>query len=229
MIRLEPEERPHTFGGPDGRTVRSLDNLRIANRRFGGIRSVVDPLGALLAARRGGVVRVLDVGCGSADIVRALTLRARALGVRLWAVGVDFDPVVVDLARAACREWPEIEILRADARRLPFADKTFDYVIASMLLHYFGLGEAERLLDSWRCLATSSVIVSDVERHWAPYFATRVLGRISSNPLFAAGHAETIRRGFTAGELMRIGSQAGFVQMRISRHFPYRLCFQGQV
>jgi SAM-dependent methyltransferase len=229
MIRLEPAERPHTFGGPGGRTVQSLDNLRIANRYFGGASSVLRPLGALLETRRSRDVRVLDVGCGSGDIARALVACARADGVRLRVVAVDADPLVAGHAAAACRDWPEIEVVCADARQPPFADRAFDYVVASMLLHYFGFDEAERLLHTWRRLATGAVIAADVERHWLPYLAIRVLAQISSSPLFDEGHRRTIRRGFTTVELARLGSRAGFAQVRVSRQFPYRLCFVGHV
>jgi SAM-dependent methyltransferase len=229
MIRLEPRDRPHSFGGPAGATVRSLANLGVANRRFGGARSVLAALGGLLEARRGGEVRVLDVGCGSGDISRVLTARARGAGVRARVVAVDADSLVVGLARMACRGWPDIEVVHADVRQLPFRDKTFDYVIASMLLHYFDFAEAERLLFQWCALATNAVVVSEVERHWLPYLAVRTLGRLSSSPLFDAGHARTIRRGFTEGELATLGSRAGFARTRISRHFPYRLCLLGQM
>ena len=228
MIRLETIETPHTFGGPAGKTTRSLDNLRIANHRFGGARSVLRPLGPLLDARRGGVVRLLDIGCGSGDIARAATMRAHAAGVRLQAIAVDSDPVVIEVARVACRDWPDIEVVRADARDLPFAAQTFDYVVASMLLHYFDFAYAERLLRTWRRLATDAVIVSDVERHWLPYLAVRLLGHVSSSPLFDAGHGRTIRRGFRPGELAQLGARAGFADPRISRHFPYRLCLLGR-
>ena len=229
MFRLRRLEQPHSFGGPDGETARSLANLHVTNRQFGGARSILGPLGGLLAARRGATVRVLDIGCGSGDIARALTVRAHAAGVRVRAVGVDADPVVVALADAACRPWPDIEIVRADARSLPFRDKTFDCVIASMLLHYFDFGEAERLLDAWRRLATVAVLVSDVERHWLPYLAVRTLGRLSASPLFDAGHARTIRRGFTESELATLGSRAGFTQTDVRRYFPHRLCLLGHV
>jgi ubiquinone/menaquinone biosynthesis C-methylase UbiE len=229
MFRLRRLEHPHSFGGPDGATVRSLGNLHVANRRFGGARSILGSLGGVLAARRGGTVRVLDIGCGSGDIARALTVSAHAAGVRVRAVGVDADPVVVGLAEAACRPWPDIEIVHADARSLPFRQKSFDCVIASMLLHYFSFGEAARLLDAWRRLATVAVLVSDVERHWLPYLAVRTLGRLSSSPLFDAGHARTIRRGFTQAELANLGSRAGFTQTVVRRYFPHRLCLLGHV
>jgi SAM-dependent methyltransferase len=227
LPRLEPDDRPHHFGGPDQATVRSLENLRVANRYFGGARSVLRPLGALLRAEPGRPVRVLDVGCGGADVPRALADWARRHAVRVRITAVDQDPVVVARAAAACRPWPEIRVVRADATRLPFAERSFDYVTSSMLLHYFGLVEAANLLASWRRLATRAVVVADVRRHWVPCAAIALLGRLSRNPLFQEGHGHTVRRGFTPKELGRLGGQAGFARMRVRRHVPFRLSLVG--
>lgn len=225
--RLEPGERPHVFGGPGGETVRTLDTLEVANRYFGGTRSVLRPLCGLLRASPAGFLRVLDVGCGGADAARALAGWARRRGLRLHVTAVDQDPAVVRRAAAACRPWPEIRVVRADATRLPFADHGFDYVMSSMLLHYFGLDEASGLLRSWRRLATRAVVVADLQRHWFPCVAIALLGRLSRNPLFRAGHGMTVRRGFTPGELGRLGAEAGFGRVRLRRHVPFRLSLVG--
>ena len=227
LPRLEPGDRPHRFGGPNDETVRSLDDLRMANRYFGGARSILRPVCGLLRSSPAGAVRVLDVGCGGADVPRALARWARRHAVRMDITAVDQDPVVVAQATAACRSWPEISIVRADAARLPFTEGSFDYVLSSMLLHYFGLAEAAGLLQGWRSLATRAVVVADVQRHWVPCAAISLLGRLSQNSLFREGHGRTVRRGFTPGELDRLGGQAGFVRMRVRRHVPFRLSLVG--
>jgi ubiquinone/menaquinone biosynthesis C-methylase UbiE len=225
--RLDPAERPHSFGGPNDETVRSLGSLQIANRYFGGARSILSPVCRLLRGRPPGTVRLLDVGCGGADVARALAGWARRRAVSLRITAVDQDPVVAAHAAAACRSWPEIRVVRADATRLPFAEQSVDIVMSSMLLHYFGLAEAAALLGHWRRLATRAVVVADVHRHWFPCVAIDVLGRISSHPLFREGHGRTVRRGFTADELRGLGRQAGFTRTRVRRHVPFRLSLVG--
>jgi len=99
--------------------------------------------------------------------------------------------------------------------------------MSSMLLHYFGLGEAAGLLAGWRKLATRAVVVADVRRHWLPCVAIDLLSRVSRHPLFREGHGRTIRRGFTPRELGHLGRQAGFARMRVRRHVPFRLSLVG--
>jgi len=167
------------------------------------------------------------VGCGDADVARALAGWARRHGLHLRITAADQDPVVVARATRACRSWPEIRVVRADAAQLPFPDRSFDYVVSSMLLHYFGLAEAAGLLGRWRALATRAVVVADLHRHWFPCAAISLLGRLSQSPLFREGHGRTVRRGFTPGELRRVGGQAGFLRMRVRRHVPFRLSLVG--
>jgi SAM-dependent methyltransferase len=227
LPRLEPGDHPHHFGGPGDETTRSLDNLRVANRYFGGTRSLLRPLCSLLRSGPAGVVRVLDVGCGGADSPLALADWARRHARRVQITVVDRDATVVARAATACGPWPEIRVVRGEAARLPFADGAFDYVTSSMLLHYFSLAEAADLLHRWRRLATRAVVVADVQRHWIPCAAIGLLGQLSGSPLFRHGHADTVRRGFTAAELGGLGRRAGFVRMRVRRHVPFRLSLVG--
>jgi len=69
--------------------------------------------------------RTLDLGCGEGRLSRDL----KHLGHDV--TGIDSSPTLVDAARAAD---PELEVLVGDATALPFADESFDCVVAFMSL-----------------------------------------------------------------------------------------------
>jgi SAM-dependent methyltransferase len=94
---------------------------------------------ALVPAPRG---RTLELGCGEGRVCRALTARGHRV------TGVDASPSLLALAAEAD---PAGDYLLADAAALPFADATFELVVAYNVLMDLddmpaGLQEAARVL-----------------------------------------------------------------------------------
>ena len=93
--------------------------------------------------------RVLDVGCGTGNLLRHLA--QRGVAIREY-VGVDLSPEMLRAARAK----PAPADLRtgwmaADAATLPLGDASFDTVVTASALHYWddavaGLAEIRRVL-----------------------------------------------------------------------------------
>jgi SAM-dependent methyltransferase len=65
--------------------------------------------------------RLLDIGCGTGNHFRHLAAKSAR------ATGVDLDRHALSLARRQV-EGPSVSLLQCDARRLPFADASFDVV-----------------------------------------------------------------------------------------------------
>jgi len=74
---------------------------------------------------------LLDIGCGSGEYLRA----AAQHGIPRFA-GIDESPERLQQAQAAC---PHAELHLARADRLPFADQSFDVVLAAQVLHEIAL------------------------------------------------------------------------------------------
>ncbi|MFQ5804444.1 MAG: class I SAM-dependent methyltransferase [Candidatus Methylomirabilales bacterium] len=132
-------------------------------------------------------------------------------------------------APAGSAAFPEIRHVQADIFALPFRPRSFDYVMASMLLHYFPLGDAARLLNELASLARRAVLVADVERHWFPCLAIEGLSRLSHDRLVRRAFRRTVLRGFTLEEMRILARSAGYVRFEVHRHFPFRLLLVGEV
>lgn len=73
--------------------------------------------------------RILDAGCGSGPLAKALVDRGASV------TGFDSSEAMISLARKRLGE--ATELLVADlGQPLPFADDTFDDVVASLVFHY---------------------------------------------------------------------------------------------
>jgi SAM-dependent methyltransferase len=199
-------------GVPESEALESLADLRRVNRWLGTHRRLRKAVRPFLASSP--QPRLLDVGCGSADIPDRIR---RSFPAPLLAVGVDIKMLHL---RAAP---PSVRRVVADVQALPFSNGTFDVVVASHFLHHFDGAEAAAVLRRLYELARRALIVDDIRRARVPYvFARSLFPFILRSPVSVADGVLSIRRAFTAAELADAFAEAG-IPVRIRRVFPYRL------
>jgi SAM-dependent methyltransferase len=199
------------LGVPEAEAIRSLRDIRRVNRWLGGRRSLLRAIRPFLG--NGG--RILDVGCGSADLPAAVV--ARSAG-RVTAVGVDLKALHLRQAPAT--------VLRtvADVRALPFAPRSFEVVTASLFLHHFDGPEVACVLAALFRLARRALIVNDLHRAVVPWiFARSVFPFVFESQVSVDDGLLSIRRAFRPHELRRAFAEAAIPRVRIDRRFPYRL------
>jgi SAM-dependent methyltransferase len=201
-------------GGVDeAEAVRSLGDLRFVNRWLGGRRALLRTVRPYLDLTSR--PRLLDVGCGSADMPAFLV---RATQGRTLAVGADLK--LLHLRQAP----PEVHPVVADVRALPFASRSFDVVTASLFLHHFDGGEVAAVLRSLYALTRRALIVNDLHRARVPYVFGRAFFRLLfRSPVSVNDGLLSIRRAFKESELRAAFEQAGIPGVDIRRSFPYRL------
>ncbi|MFN0086670.1 MAG: methyltransferase domain-containing protein [Blastocatellia bacterium] len=207
--------------------IDTLADLRRVNRYLGGVRALTRHLFPMIEATGERRIRLLDVGTGSGDIPSRIVEWARARRIEIDCVVVDLNEMAAAEAAARTRDYPEIQVVRADAMRLPFADGSFDFVIASMFLHHFETPQAASLLRSFARVARVAFIINDLRRHPIAYYTIKLLTRIfTRNRLVRNDAALSVLRGFADPDLAELAGSAG-APLRVFRHFPYRYILIG--
>lgn len=180
--------------------TRSLSDVALANRLFGGTRAVLAELGPVFAALRAAGRReatLLDVGTGMGDIPARARDVARASGVALTTVGLDAASELAVASR--CRTTHSV---CGDALALPFRDGAVDVVTCSQVLHHFVEHDARALIAELDRVARMRVVVSDLRRSLPAaagiWIASFPLG---FHPVSRHDGVVSVMRGFTEREL----------------------------
>ena len=209
---VEPERLDE--GVSNEEAASSLADLRFVNDWLGNRSRVLDAIRPHLRSGDGAAAfRLLDVGCGSADLLAWLRKRTPPS----FMVGVDIK--WLHLAQAP----EEIPCVAADARSLPFAAGSFDVVTASLFLHHFNGPDVATVLQELFRVTRRALIVNDLRRALVPYaFGRLAFPLLFKSPVSVADGLVSIRRAFTPHELAAAFADAG-IAVCIERTWPYGL------
>ncbi len=190
--------------------LRSLRDVALSNRLFGGRRAVVLEVRAILCALPSGAAHphramsLLDIGTGLGDIPQAAQRMARRLHRPLSTIGAEIVPELAHAARSACDH-----AVAADAQRLPFADASIDIVTCSQVLHHFEGADAEQLLRECSRVARTAVIVGEIRRSWWAFAGLWLSSyALGFHPVSRHDGMVSIRRGYTRVELHDLVARA---------------------
>ena len=165
---------------------------------------------------------ILDIACGHGDALRKI--RRRFPAARL--TGIDLNPWATRAAQAATDPASGIAFINGDAFAYTPAEK-FDFIITSQFTHHL---TDEQVVDFLRWLqknAAQGWFISDLHRHFFPYYGFPLLARLMFWHHFVRGDGQiSIARAFIRSEWQSLLHQAGVTgqQAAITWHIPFRLC-----
>jgi SAM-dependent methyltransferase len=198
--------------------ARSHRDIALANTLFGGTRAL-DTVLHRLAPRLPRAVTVLDVGGGPGNTLR------RTIGL-LRGHGVETTGMILDNSADVLRMAVERGLtgICGCARALPFADRSVDVTICSLLLHHFDGDDLISVLSELDRVTRERVIVADLQRSWTAaaglWFASFPL---AFHPISRHDGIASIFRGFTGAELRDLIERATGVRADVARFLGFRL------
>ena len=220
-----------------------LRNLRIINRYLGGYRSVLSGLDRLVGRGKLKRFSLLDVGTGSGDIPARITNWAQQRGIKASIVALEPEPITARVAAILTQEKTNppfipllqrgkegdfrrcgISVVRGDGNAPPFRPASFDFVLASQLLHHFSEEKIVAQLRTWSRLARRAIIISDLVRHPIAYYGIRLVTKLFTRNVMTLTDAPlSVQRAFTMAEWHELFRRAEIGPFQLFSVFPYRV------
>jgi 2-polyprenyl-3-methyl-5-hydroxy-6-metoxy-1,4-benzoquinol methylase len=211
-------------------TASLLGTLERVNRWLGGVRATLAHLQRFSRTWKPGEhIRFIDWGTGGADLPRAVVRWGRAHGFAFEVVGVDNNRAVLDYARQACQDYPEIQLIQSDIETFPAPLHSFDYALSSLFLHHLRDEQIVGLLKRSDELTGRGIIMNDLKRDlraWMWIWALTRLGQAHS--IVQHDGPLSVKRAFTRKELEKLALQAGLPYLEVRLHFGYRFTLAGE-
>lgn len=131
-----------------------------------------------------GAKRILDVGCGTGGLCRALSLQARQV------VGIDLSPRMIDAAGKHAQTRANLRYITAELMSWR-ADSTFDCIVSIAALHHLPLPAALRKISAL-LRPGGRLLVVDLIAAWAPTEIPRSALTVATRVWQERGVAPTI-------------------------------------
>lgn len=188
--------------------ARNLRELARINRWFGGHRTLLQLLNRELDPHE--PFTVLDAAAASGDMGRCIRRRFRNAAV------TSLDIHALHMREAA---GPRVA---ADAFRLPFGARSFDFVLCSSLLHHFPDSGVLALIAGLHPLARRALIIMDIERHGLAYrFLPWSRRLLRWSDLTVRDGSLSVAAAFRLEEFAALVREAVAAPAQVRRHRPW--------
>jgi ubiquinone/menaquinone biosynthesis C-methylase UbiE len=216
MRRRPSEELLDTDAGTPVEIAESLADLRMINRRFGGIwttRTLVEHVATQTHSTQ---LSLLEVAAGSGD----LPSRVRD---QLAHRDLTLSFTLLDRALTHIRNGSSHSRVAADAFALPFPDNTFDVVSSCLFVHHLPPDQIPIFITEALRVSRHAVLINDLIRdplHLALVYAGTPLyrSRLTRNDAPAS-----VSQAYTVQEISDLLKATPAVRFEIHRYFLFRM------
>ena len=169
--------------------------------------------------------RLLDVGFGDGDMLRAVARWAKRRGHEPELVGIDLNPRSLAAARASTPANITIDWRIGDYAEL--AGEGWDCVISSLVAHHMTHAQLVAFLRFMEAETAAGWFVNDLHRHGFAWLGYPLLARLARwHPIVRHDGRLSIARSYRPAEWSPILAEAEVSDARVFRAFPFRLCVE---
>jgi 2-polyprenyl-3-methyl-5-hydroxy-6-metoxy-1,4-benzoquinol methylase len=181
-------------------------------------------LSQVVQAIRPEPLRVLDLACGSGDIVMTLASQARRAGLLIQCDGCDASPLAVETAtcEARRRKLQNVSFHQRNVLddQLPSG---YDIVTCSLFLHHLSDEQAVDLLRRMAAATRDMLLISDLRRTMVGLTMAWVASRaLTRSPIVRVDAIRSVAAAFTESEIASLVKRGQLHNCRLVRRWPQR-------
>ncbi len=157
------------------KNLRELDTL---NRYLGGHAISLAGIKKLMTDRSK-LYHIVDLGCGSGDVLKYIARWARANQIRVKLTGgVDNNPLAIKYLEANSKNYPEITGAVADYTYFLETATEVDIVHCALFCHHLEDEALEALFQRLKVNAHTGFVINDLQRNPLAYYSVWLLTRL---------------------------------------------------
>lgn len=216
---IETMDNLHCEGKVVEQTLKELENI---NYLLGGNYVTLDGIDKLINDRNR-TYSIVDVGCGSGDILRLIYKWAAKKKLNVRLTGIDANPFIIQFAKEHTPEDWNIQFKTQDILTKEFQTQPYDILVGTLFFHHFTDEELVDFFIHAKKQARVGIVINDIHRHPFAYHAIRWLTKLFSKSAMVRNDAPvSVIRAFTKKELITILQNAGINQYSIRWMWAFR-------
>ena len=209
-------------GRPESESAACFRELDRINQSFRFSQPFKDGLPPWLGEENCARLRVLDLGAGTGLLGRELSAWARSKGWDWQFANLDKSPVALKLGGLS-------QAVAGSVLELPFADDSFDLVIASQMTHHLSDEEVVQHWREARRVSRDALFICDLHRNagffallWLSMLCLRVQQTIREDAMIS------VRRGFRRSEWLALAGKAGMRNAEVFVYYGARIVLRAR-
>lgn len=205
----------------------TLRQLSLLNCLLGAYRPTLKAIAYFLKTRhtkKKEPLRILDIGCGSGDMLREIYGWAKVRGLNLELTGVDLNPWSTRAAVAYTTPPMRIQYYTSDIFNFS-EEKNYHIIINSQFTHHLSDENITQVMLWMSCKACYGWFINDLHRSFMPYgFIKAFVHMLPFNRLIRHDAPLSVARSFVHNEWLEYVRYANLDYRRLSVtwYWPFR-------
>jgi 2-polyprenyl-3-methyl-5-hydroxy-6-metoxy-1,4-benzoquinol methylase len=201
----------------------TLGELETINKLLGGNHVTVNGVAKLLSQTNGASVSIVDVGCGSGDILRLINRYCKKRSINVQLTGVDANPNIAEYARVHSKDMNNIQFQAVNIFSHEFQRQQFDVLTGTLFFHHFTDDQLVDFFAKMKQQLRIGIVINDIHRHWFAYHSIKWLTKIFSRSYMVVNDAPlSVMRAFKKQDLITILERAGLKNYTIRWMWAFR-------